>query len=114
MSAMTSFGSRRSRSPCGARSRSAGIIARARAMTSSDAGILSAEASTLLFQFDRLEVGRKNDLQHLAAVRIVQHLVHDALRLEPAVAGVHHVLAVAGDLRRDLALEHVDHLEIAL
>src|ERR1700760_386402 len=106
MSATVCFGSRRSRSPCGAQSRNFGIIARARATISSAAGVLSAEASTrLLFQLDRLELRRQHDLQHLAAVRIIQHLVNDALRLEPGVAGVHDMPAVTRDLGRDLALE---------
>src|SRR6476620_3466288 len=91
MSAMVSFGSRRSRSPWGARSRSVGIIARERAINSSADGALpSCLASTrLLFQLDRLEVRGQHDLQHLAAVGIVEHLVDDALRLQPGVACIH-------------------------
>src|ERR1041385_5963762 len=115
MSAMVFFGNRRSRSPCGARSRSLGIIARVRAIISpADGAFESGLSSTrLLFQLDRLEVRRQYDLQHLAAVGIVEHLVNDALRLQPAVAGIHGVSAVPLDLGFDRALEHIDHLEVA-
>src|SRR4051812_44988394 len=100
---MVSFGSRRSRSPSGARSRSFGIINRVRAMISAADGALSPaggwafclSSTRLLFQLDRLELGRQHDLQHLAAVRIVEHLVNDALRLQPGVASIHGVNAVA-------------------
>src|SRR5437868_925128 len=77
--------------------------------------LTSCLASTrLLFQLDRLELCRQYDLQHLAAVGIVEHLVNDALRLQPGVAGIHGVDAVPFDLGFDHALEHVDHLEFAL
>src|SRR4051794_32730984 len=107
MSAMVSFGRRRSRSPCGARSRSFGIIARVRAMISDPDGALeSGFANTrLLFQLDRLELRRQHDLEHLTAVGIVEHLVDDALRLQPGIAGVHGVNAVPFDLGFDHALE---------
>src|SRR5882672_9332490 len=104
---MVSFGSLRSRSPCGARAISVGISARARATISSAEGILASSlASTrLLFQLDGLEVRRQHDLQHLAAVGIVEHLVNDALRLQPGVAGIHGVNAMPFDLGFDHALE---------
>src|SRR5947208_15614512 len=103
---MVSSGSRRSRSPCGARSRSFGIIACVRSMISAAHGSLfpaggwafCLSSTRLLFQFDRLELRRQHDLQHLAAVRIVEHLVNDALRLQPGVAGIHGMDAMPFDL----------------
>src|SRR5438045_2803872 len=99
MSAMVASGSRRSRSPCGARSRSVGIIARVRAIISSAKETLASclSSTRLLFQLDRLELRRQHDLQHLTAVGIVEHLVNDALRLQPGIAGIHGVNAVPFD-----------------
>src|SRR4029077_19896604 len=87
-----------------------------RAMISSAKETLaSCLASTrLFFQLDRLELRRQYDLQHLAAIGIVEHLVNDALRLQPGVAGIHSVNAVPFDLGFDHAFEHGDHLEFAL
>ena len=50
-----------------------------------------------------LKFARHHDLEHLAVVGIVEHLVLDAVRLQPGVAGLHGVDAVA--LRTPLVIE---------
>ncbi len=43
---------------------------------------------------------------------IVEHLVLDARRLDPAASGPHHDGALPVELGLDPALEHIDHLEV--
>src|SRR4029077_2329992 len=68
-------------------------------------------AAASLGQLHRLEVRWQDDLQHFSVVRIVEHLVLDARRLDPGAAGTHHVRTLAFELGLDPALEHIDHLK---
>jgi hypothetical protein len=55
-------------------------------------------------QLDGLEIRRQHDFQHLAIVGIVEHLVPDTRRLEPAASCPHHVRAGTFELGLDPAL----------
>src|SRR5215510_4872619 len=68
--------------------------------------------TTKSLQLDGLEVGRQHDLQHLAVVGIVEHLVKDARRLQPAAPSPHDMRAGALELGLDPALEDIDHLQV--
>ena len=58
--------------------------------------------------------GRRVDLEHFDVVRALQLVVDDAGRLEHAVALAERALALAFVDEPDPALEHVEHLEVAL
>src|SRR5256885_1334228 len=67
-----------------------------------------------LAQHDRLVDRRRVDLEDLDVVGAVELVVDDAGRLQDAVALLERVLAVALVDERDPAVQHVEHLEVAV
>src|SRR5262249_8897975 len=66
-----------------------------------------------LLDHPRLVDSRRVDLENLEVVRAVELVVHDARRLQDAIALREGVLAVALVDEPDPAVEHVEHLEVA-